>query len=420
MATIAFRPDWEKNGRVKKLIEVLNAGTLPNDAGIQFVDHDFRQYFDLLTSSFRCPSDLTWSEINGIVCRAFIDLRKSGEVTSSALRSRVNAAASSALAESLQPFTMWTRLRLRDMNHCSGFKLRFDNVALEGVARLPKKFLLKDYFISGIGNIYPNTSSGFGYLILRTSARNEDDAARKIFDAADTFFAMSNLLWRGWSLWTDRHAQAELWLGRYQFFWKGRNFLGQDKIWYNADFNEEKWSRFPKKGSEFIKILPHVRGHMRYLERHPLRDVLSKTAKLLHEGMASPDLSYRLLRYWSALESLFSDGEARNVSYGKVIQRAVFAAKDRELSIIKLDYLSKLRNGYVHEGQSEQDKSELIQFLRDVVAYPLMYLIKNAQDISDHREFLEMTDIPADEGAISRLRRALARADNIKLTGKHI
>jgi len=354
-----------------------------------------------------------------IVYRAAIDLRKLGRISPTKLLEQVNRAASAALAAPVKRYTMWTRLRLRNMARSPGFRLSFDQVRIEGVASLPAKLRLQDYLLSGFGYIHPNELTGFGYLVLRAEARNENDAARKIFDACDTFFGLASLGWRDLSLWTERHAQAKIWMGPNQFFWEGSKFLGKERVWYNPHFDTEEWKRFPKDGSEFLKRLPYIRRSLKALETHPLRKIISSVAKLIHEGMASRDLSYRLLRYWSALETLYSEKGNRNVAYDKVIRRATFAQKDRELSIMKLEHLSKLRNDYVHSGDTEKEKNELTQYLREILAHQILYFLHHGSDFNDHDEIIEMADLPSDAGLLERRKKAIQRRENIIAHGRH-
>jgi len=220
-------------------------------------------------------------------------------------------------------------------------------------------------------------------------------------------------------MWTDRHAEGVLWLGPYQFFWEGTKFLGRDRIWYNQHYDKAEWHRFPKDASEFLKRLPYIRKIMSQLERHPLRPILSASAKLVHEGMTSADLSYRLLRYWSALETLYSEGGNKNVPYDRIIRRATFAETDRELAIIKLEHLARLRNIYVHSGDTEHDRNELTQYLREILAHQILYFVRFADDINEHSELIEMVDLPSDLGTLARRKRAIERRENIMHRGSH-
>lgn len=420
MATVSFQQDWISSGRLQRVLKKINSGTSVNSEGnIQFEDFEFKQYFDLISDAFRFPEQITQDEASSIVYRACIDIRKKGQISQGDLRIIVNDLTSAALSIPNRPFTMWTHLRIKQLSFSSGFRIEFDNVSIQGSAHLSSRYHLDEYILNGHGRIYPNKLSSYGYLIFRCEARNENDAARKIFDAGDAFFAACNLAWRSINLWTDRHVQANLWMGPYQFFWDGRKFLGHDKVWYNPNFDQDEWDRFPKNAAELHKHLPGIRKVLKRLECHPLRGVLLSTAKLLHEGMASTDLSFRLLRFWSALETLYSEGGSKNVPNERIIKRAVFAEKDRELTKMKLEHLARLRNDYVHSGKTEREKNDLSQSLRELIAQQLVYLIMHASDIVEHSELIEMADLPDDLSLLAKRKIAISRRENIIKLGRH-
>ena len=420
MPAVSYRTEWQKTGRLRLLLGKINEGTSPGENGnVTFTDHDFQQYFDLIPDAFRHPEEITPGEFRSIVYRAAIDLRKYGLITAENLLKEVNQRAVARLQLVVRPYTMWTRLRLRDMASATGFRLRFDDVSLEGKARLPKWLQLEDYFLSGQGQIEPTSDADFGFLIVKVRAPTEESAARKIFDACDAFYAITNIYWRSWPLWTARHAEAKLWMWRYQFFWERKRFLGEDKIWYSPSFDEEEWRRFPGDYSKFLKALPYIRKALRKLQSHPLRTVLFHVARLVHEGMSSPDLAYRLLRYWSAMERLYSEEENRNASFDKLIQRLTFAESERELAVMKLEHLSKLRNAYVHTGSTENDTNELTQFLGQVLEHQIRYILVQGGDFVDHRELIEMADLPSDIPLLERRKKSIERRENIIKFGHH-
>src|SRR3546814_849451 len=85
---------------------------------------------------------------------------------------------------------------------------------------------------------------------------------------------------------------------------------------------------------------------------------------LLQDGFASRDSSHRLLRYWSALEQLYVEADAKGGSNEKVLDRALFAEGDPTLSRWKLEHIARLRNDYVHAGGAGDDLHHQCQFLR--------------------------------------------------------
>lgn len=419
MATVALRQEW-RDGRLQALLDDFNSRTSVNDDGaVRFSDFDFQQTFSLLDGAFRYPEALTTREMSALIYRAVIDLRKTGVVKLNDLISAVNASASDALSSRKSRFTMWTALRLRNLSQSGGFDIRYKGVLLQGRSILPPRLRLEEYDLSG-DRISPNDLSGFAFLIGRTEARNEEGAARNIFEAADLFMALTNVAWRQWNVFGgEHHAEAKLWEGPYQFFWRNKTFLGSERLWFNPEFRRDEWNRHPETGAKFRQFLPAVRRGLRKLEGHPLARVLSQALRLMHDGMVSRDSSYRLLRFWSALESIFSkENESRSDT---IIDRALFAenCEDRDIVRLKLQYLSRIRNGYVHAGLENENIYHLIQFLRDFVANHLLYLLYNGDDFDSHDEYIAMCSLPSSLDALKRRRQAIQRRENVILFRRH-
>jgi hypothetical protein len=216
----------------------------------------------------------------------------------------------------------------------------------------------------------------------------------------------------------QRQAQAILWNGPNQFFFHRKRFLGEDRIWYNADYDEARWNRFPKSARVFRERLSRCRTLLSYLEAHPLKVVLRKIMVLLSEGMISHDLSFRLLRYWSAFETLYGDPSG-HTSTEQMIKRAVFALNDKTLTILKLRRLSELRNGFVHEGSRDNDDNHLVQFLQELICNHLFYLLTIGEDFASHEDFLAVTDLPGNGTLLAQKRLALDRREAILVHNRH-
>jgi hypothetical protein len=419
MATVSLAPDWQDASRLKTVLQDFNTKTIVTEEGaVTFPFLGIDQTPSLLVDAFRYPSTLSAREVGGLIDRALIDLRKLGPVQPPDLIARLCKAVSAALSVREKPFTMWTALRLTHLDQSGGFRLSYRDVALEARHGLPKWLKLDNYLLSGFKDSEVNRIRGFSYLVCRTQARNEDDAAKRIFEATDIFMAVTNVAWRQWNVFGgEHHPEAKLWEGPYQFFWEAGRFLCSDKIWFNSEFDLEEWNRHPKKGTEFRELLPKVREGLAALERHPLSTLLSQALRLMQDGMTARDTSYRLLRFWSALETLFArPGETRA---DKIIERALFAEEEPALPRVKLEYLNKIRNRYVHAGLENDQVYHLVQFLRDLVANHLMYLLYNGSDFSSHGEYLAMCDLPGSLQALESRRRAIERRENVIRLRRH-
>jgi hypothetical protein len=421
MARLGYRQDWVEDHSLSRILDAINDGTSPVvTGGVQFTDHDCDQYFFLLTDAFKRPSVITRSDLHGIVYRSCIDIRRVNKlIRPDDLLQKVSRYVHELLQQKPVRYSMWTSLRLKEMASNRGFRLTVREVSIEGRAHLPKRMRIDDYFISGIGDIRPNDLPFYGYLVARCEARTEAEAAVKIFEACDTFNAAINLRWRFTDLLRQRKPEAVLWLGPYQFFFRRSKFLGKEHIWYNGTFNREHWDRFPKDAKMFAQRLPGVRRSLAALETHPFGELLRRCMTLISEGQASDDLSFRLMRYWSALETLFGDKTTVGKASKKLAERATFAEVDPALSVLKLQRLSDLRNRYVHEGTTEGDDTHLMEYLRELLCQHIFYLLHSGQDFSKHAEYLAMADLPGNATDLSARKLAIQRRENIMSSGRH-
>ncbi len=419
MPAISLRKKWSDSNTLDAVLAAFNESTSVNEEGaVSFNDMNWQQLLSLLDDAFNYPNVISARELSQIIYRSVVDARKLGEVAKTDLMYRINSKATDLLASTRSRFRMWTYMRLNWNGAESPFRLKINNVKFSGLPRLPTDLVVSDYDLNGVGKIKPNSHYGFGYIVCSVDARNEDDAARQIFEALDIFWSLANAIWSEWNIFGgEHHAEAKFWNGPYQFFFKDDTFLGTERLWFSSEFSDDEWNRYPKKRSEFDKLLPTVRNAIKELVDHPLRKIILRALKLLNDGMTSKDSSYRLLRYWSALEVLFSSAGGTKTS--DIILRSLFADKYYDIDRLKLDYLSRLRNQYVHEGLGNENVYYLIQFLRDHVRKHVFYLTFHGADFKNHEDYLAMCDLPHDLDALKSRREAIARRELIISIGRH-
>lgn len=417
---VAFRRDWLQSGAVTRLLERLNDGTQPSEGGgISFTATDHDDLFFLLADCIVAPSELTRNDVSSASYRAFLDLRKHGPVDAKHLLSAISERVSRLIATELKTFTMWTVFRIRETPGLPGNRFQIDDVSINIYSALPSWLRLQEHFISGIGNINPNTLSFFRYIVFRTPARNENHASEKMFRALDTFYAVVNTAWRSTEFFTQRHSTAKIWPGPYQFLFEERQFVGNDKVWYNPNFDEKEWHRFPKSASDFAKRTKIIKRVLSRLQQHPLRAQLERAMVFASEGMISQDLSFRLMRFWSAAEALYTS-ESERANFKKLIDRMIFAASEnKEIERMKLERAYIIRNSYVHHGSTENDDNSLTENLRESVLIFAFYILFNGDDIQNHTDLLMMLDLPADESALATRRQAIERRLRLIQTGRH-
>lgn len=420
MTGVSFRTDWKQSGLVSKLLAELNSGTEVNPhGGITFVADDHSDLFFLLADGLTYPSDLTRNDTSAISYRAFLDLRKQGIVTEKPLLADIGRRVRDLQAAPRVQFTMWSKCRLKQMSLHPTSRFTLDGVSIRTADHLPQWLRLEEHFISGVGRIHPNQLPFFGYIIFSVEARNENEASKRIFDACDLFFAIVNTAWRSTEFWIQRRPTAKLWLGPNQFFFRRKVFIGEDHVWYNQNFDEDEWNLFPGDALQFNRKKAQFRRIIAALSAHPLKQELAASLILISEGMTSKDLSYRLMRFWSAVETLYSKNDDKT-NHKTLINRLTFASKANTwLDRIKLERCYYLRNSYVHRGSQDNDDTTLVQHLREMVLSHIYYYIFNASDIMTHDDLLMMVDLPANTDALERRLLAIERRKSISQSGRH-
>ena len=241
MASRRTRVSWLKGGDPTALLARLNQGTETNQSGsITFTASDDRELFELLAHQVSFPADVNYQDASAISYRAFLDLRKKGQVEQKSLISLIARRVEQLRDRPMVTFTMWTKFRLQQMAFAKSVKFKFDDVRLRTAPQLPKWLRLETHFISGVGDIHPNDLPFYGYIILATEARSENEATERLFAALEKFFAVINTSWRSTEMWVSHRPSAVILHGPNYFFFKAKKYLGRDRVWWSEDFDEKE------------------------------------------------------------------------------------------------------------------------------------------------------------------------------------
>jgi len=403
---------WVSDQMLSALLREFEAGTEVGPTGLSYTHYDFNELYEILPDAFAVSPSVSRSEAITLFSKALRECRHADTMTSAALIERATTIHKRALAVPKIPFTLWTKFRARNMAHAKGFELRWGDVKLRSAAQLPKWLRRSEYLLNGVGRIYPERPLSYGHVIITCNDRNENRAVDRMMDALQLMLGLLNMYetWRRHTHWGGRNwTEGKLWLGPNQFVFRGRKFRGEERIWYNPDYDEEAWERHPPDMTRILKIVPWAKKALVALDRHSLRDVLVRAVMLFQDGFASRDSSHRLLRYWSALEQLYVEADARNGSNEKVIERALFGELEPQLSKWKLAHIARLRNDYVHAGASGDDLHDLCQFLRELLARHINYWIFRGSDLENHTALLQLAKLPNDRTQLEQLRTMVDR-----------
>lgn len=391
-------PDSE----LEALLKRFEKGTTVSGKSIEFHHLDSDELERILPDAFEADPAFTPRQLRQLLRRALLNCRKKGPLTIDALLPEARRLAKAHLAQPVRNYAMWTKFRARQMPFSPGFRLSWDGVAFESAKYLPGYMRVEEYLLSGHGRIYPRQPDFFGCLITRCEARDEENAVTRMLKATEIFMAVFNMyeMWGRWSIGAERWADGKLWNGPYHFVFRGKKFLGHERIWYDPNYDEEAWKSFPIDMGAVLRVIPRTRRALDRLAAHPLREILVDVLRLMQEAMSTRDQNYSLLRYWSALEQLYGDPHGREKNYSRIIQRAAFAEPDKQLARWKLAHISRMRNGYVHAGDSDDDLRVMTQYLRMLLSRHVNALLFGNDQVKSHAHWLEIVDLPDNEALL--------------------
>lgn len=379
---------------------------------------EFSEYLSILDDAFDFPKGTSPRVRHRATHDGIVRARKRGVLNDNTALKEIRRAFYEYGRRRTNPYAMWTRIRVAFPHGQAGLRFRADDVSLEIANALPPYMRLTAEQLAHASPLSKKDVPRFAYLIARTSACDDHDAAEDMIHAAGTLISVFNLALRSWNFFgSEQKPEAALLLGPYQHIFKQKAALIEQVSWYNPDFREDFW-RTSSGDTKVFKAVRSVRKALYAISTHPLKIEILQVLRLSNEAMESPDLTKRTLRYWSALERLFST-DAERASYDTIIRRATFLESDKEIARAKLNRLLSVRNRYVHWGVSEQGHHQLNQYVADLIRRFLFYIVFNGEDFLDHRELLEMCDLPSDIASLARRRKAIERREKIELTKRH-
>jgi hypothetical protein len=368
--------------------------------------------YELLPESFSVSPPIDRSRAISLFRRALKDARLAGTLTAASIQAIAEKLHHQDNAVPPSKYTLWTKFRACNMAFKPGFRLRWAGVEMRTVNKLPDWLHLEEYFFNGVGSIEPHEPVFYGHLILSCTDRHDQVAVNRMLDSLQFVMGLFNLYaiggQTGFRIGRPA-APGALWLGPYQFPFRGRKSLADQLIWYNTDYDEGSWNDGALDMGKVLGVMPRVKRALEALENHPLRDVLVRSISLAQDGFASRESNHRLLRYWSALERLYVEEEGREGSNHKVIKRATFAENDPKLAQWTLSHIARLRNDYVHAGGGGHDLDAFGQFLKLLLCRHLHHWIHTGGSFETHHDLITYVDLPRSRRALNTMKAAIDR-----------
>lgn len=404
---ISFSKDWNSSKFQTILDSICKLTKLTDEGLVSWTDWSVDIYFSLAYESFAKSDLIPDRELQAIVRRAILDVRKAKKLNVSNVLFAARQKANEFISK---PFVKYSTVMDIDISLPITFnskKFSFRGVSLEVVRNCPKyiRLYVGDEIARSPFGVAPERR--YSYLIARCRARSEFEAASKAFEACAAFLGVVNLATKRWNLMgSQQRPQCLVSQGPYHFVFE--NGKPTPTQWFNPEFRAQFWNSSNHEGELFIRSSQNVNSILKKLNAHPLRELLCKVITAMNDGISSHQLSDRMTHYWNAIERLFSE-DFEKTSYEKIIRRATFLEPDQSEARLFLGHLVEMRNRKIHHGKTFDHQHQLLEYTFELVRQFVFYLILNGDDLTSHSEFIEMADLPGNRQVLNRRILAIER-----------
>ncbi|UZK67327.1 hypothetical protein [Sphingomonas sp. M1-B02] len=401
------------NEQLQEFFDLFESMTTVVEGGISFPSfRAFDNFEEILPDAFTVKPGLRRSAAIRIFRKALYDCRREGPLTADALIARAEEIYRQNRDVRLKEFTLWTKIRIHGIDQTQILKFKWGDVSIRLCGQMPKWLRLAPFHNSNIGAVVPDTPTRSGYIILSCRERKEDDAVDRMLDALNLLMALMNIYQtRGsWTIMSGNTWTAgQLRMGPFQFVFQDRKFLGENRIWYDPNYDEAAWNAPHPGMDKYLQIVPFTRKALSALNSHPLKHVLVPALQISQDAFEASEGNHRLLRFWTALEKIYVEDGARDRSNQKVIDRATFSDADHHLTRWQLGHISRLRNEHVHARGHGDAFMEQSQVLRDLFTRHILHWIFHGRTFDSHEELLAYVDLPRTDKALKRARKLVDR-----------
>ncbi|MFL9841168.1 hypothetical protein ABS767_09355 [Sphingomonas sp. ST-64] len=401
------------NEQLQEFFDLFESMTKVVEGGISFPSiRAFANFEEMLPDAFTVKPPLKRPAVIRIFRNALYDCRRKGPLTADALIARAEEI--HRLNRAVQPkeFTLWTKIRIYGIDRTQALNFKWGDVSIRLCGQLPRWLRLDPFHNSDIGDVAPDAPARSAYVILSCRERKEDDAVDRMLDALNLLMALMNIYQtRGsWTIMSGSNWRAgQLRMGPFQFVYQDRKFLGENRIWYDPNYDEAAWNA-PHPGLEkYLEVVPFTRKALSALSQHPLKHVLVPALQISQDAFEAQEGNHRLLRFWTALEKIYVEDWNKDRSNQKVIDRATFSDTDHHLTRWQLGHISRLRNEHVHARGHGDAFMEQSQVLREIFTRHILHWIFHGRAFDSHEALLAYVDLPRTDEALLRKRKLVDR-----------
>lgn len=175
-------------------------------------------------------------------------------------------------------------------------------------------------------------------------------------------------------------------LGPHQVLHLEDGSRNEDIVWYGSNYVEEQFLTSISSRKKLPKFLDKWLGLLR---GHPFEDALKGAIKQYHSALGQTDYHVTVLMLWSSLEIITDTTKSESKI---TIRRASALSKRPDVTKLKLEHVSNVRNRYAHIGSHDDMISDVLEFLRGWVEAMLRYAAYSGRSHKNIYDFCAVLD----------------------------
>lgn len=387
--SVKWKKGFEPQVVLNKLQEIR---TLDGDK-VSFSGFAYEEYTAVLKSSIDIDDSNSLEICNGLVMRGFHEASKKPELTANSVLHSIKKVARAHNSKKEKEFLIVTTINVT--TSCAIPNVTVNNCNIRFYKSLPKKYnAARTAAIDDVSRWLIKKDESFSYfLIAKTKARAEFEAADKILDAIDLLRGIWNLHINSSMCMSSGSGRKKpvnkITLGALQSLHNINGSKASSTYWYEPNYYKDNSKiDFSSTQSKTLEFTSNVRKKIKASKYK--KDIEIAIVRYVR-ALDYRDYSVSFLKLWGLLEHLTS---TLHHSYDKTIKRAAFHFSEHGYYIQVLEHLRQYRNKSVHTGSDDDNVETRLYQLKNIVEKLIRFHIGNSfkfESLSDAGNFMDLT-----------------------------
>ena len=385
---------WKNGFDPKVILDKFSKIRKLSTENASFDSFEYHDYIAVLKSMIELDENISSEVGQGLIIRGFHEAAKKKELKIYDVLSEINKAIREHNAKPDKAYRLLTTLNINSNNNLPNFIINGCNVRF--YSSLPSKYRkARCEVINSVSSWLIDKDESFSYFVVaKTLAKTEHDAANNMLDAIDLLRGIWNLHINKLLVISFGGRQKpinQITLGALHTLHKDDGSIATDTYWYDPEhFKNHTKVDFLNNSYKTLEFTKKVRGKLK-TSRYKI-EVESAIIRYVR-ALDSQDHNISFIKLWGVLEYLTS---TLRDSYDKTIKRTVFHYADRDYHKQVLEHLRQYRNKSVHFGTGESDIQTHVYQLKRYVELLLRFHIENHFKFDSISQAAKFMDLPPD------------------------